>query len=386
MGRLIQGYWDCKHCDTKKISGLDKKCPNCGKTRDNSTVFYMDETSPYIDDDVAKTISRNPDWLCEFCGSLNSDNLTECYNCGATKEDSFKTYFENKKKREEKQKKIDDQIKKSYTDDEEVKTDRNTYQSNIEKVSSKSDSVITKSKKPFFKSIFSNKKLLKIGAISLTAILIITSLIFLFIPKTVEGTVEDFSWERTIAIEELKTFNESDWSLPSGARLQYSQTEIASYKQVIDHYETKTVQKSREVISHYETYVSGYRDLGNGTFEEILSQRPVYTTEYYTETIEEPVYRSEPVYATKYYYEIDRWTHTRSVETKNNDKTPFWGEVVLKEKERECNKSEKYFITVLSEEKTNKYSVKYDLWNSLKNGDKVKLKVNIFGEAKLDTE
>lgn len=381
MGRLIQGYWDCVFCDTKKISGLEKKCPNCGKTRDSNTVFYMDETSPYISEDIAKNISRNPDWLCTFCGSLNSDNKTECYNCGAEKEKSSKTYFENKRKKEEKEQKTKASIEKAYpTNSEPINP---TYTPPSAPVVNDKKTV---KKAKTFKNLFSNKKFIKISAITLSVILLLTSLIFLFIPKTVEGSVESFSWERTISVEELQTFNESDWTLPSGARLKYTQTEIATYKQVIDHYETKTVQKSREVISHYETYVSGYRDLGNGTFEEILSERPVYTTEYYTETVEEPVYRNEPVYATKYYYEIDRWTATRSVKTENNDKNPYWGEVVLKDKEREGSKNEKYHILVSTDDEVNEYSVEYKLWESLNVGDNVKLKVNIFGQAKLATE
>lgn len=361
MGKLIQGYWDCRYCETKKISGLETKCPCCKKTRDEGTVFYMDETSPYIDEKIAKNINKNPDWLCQYCGSLNNDSYTECYNCGSEKIKGTETYFENKEKREKRR--------------QEAKATMSETPPAPQPISIPAPPPPKPKKK---------KKFLTIGIIALASILLITGLIFLFTPKTVEGSVESFSWERTIDIEELKTFDESDWTLPSGARLKYSQTEIASYKQVLDHYETKEVQKSREVLDHYETYVAGYRDLGNGTFEEITEQRPVYKTEYYTETVKEPVYRDEPVYATKYYYEIDRWTSTREVKTSNNDKEPFWGEVKLKVKEREGNKTEKYYITVSSDGKTDKYTVEFELWNRLNAGDKVKLKVNIFGEAKLD--
>ena len=63
--------------------------------------------------------------------------------------------------------------------------------------------------------------------------------------------------------EEVVTHNESDWSLPDDARLQYTKSEIQSYKDVLDDYETVTETKTRSVIDHYEEK-SSYVDLGNG--------------------------------------------------------------------------------------------------------------------------
>lgn len=71
-------------------------------------------------------------------------------------------------------------------------------------------------------------------------------------PKIKNVTIDDLNWERTIDIEEVVTHNESDWSLPDDARLQYTKSEIQSYKDVLDHYETVTETKTRSVIDHYE--------------------------------------------------------------------------------------------------------------------------------------
>ena len=67
-------------------------------------------------------------------------------------------------------------------------------------------------------------------------------------PKIKNVTIDDLDWERTIDIEEVVTHNESDWSLPDDARLQYTKSEIQSYKDVLDHYETVTETKTRSVI------------------------------------------------------------------------------------------------------------------------------------------
>ena len=124
--------------------------------------------------------------------------------------------------------------------------------------------------------------------------------------------------------------------------------------------------------------------LGNGHFEEITSQRPVYRTETRTETYEEPVYRQDPVYATKYYYEIERWLHKENLKTSGKDQSPYWYEYTYKEKEREGSKSEKYSVVVKTEkDKIKTYDLKYDEWVSLKKGQTLKLKVHIGGNAEI---
>ena len=59
---------------------------------------------------------------------------------------------------------------------------------------------------------------------------------------------------------------------------------------VLDHYEEVEVQRSRRVVDHYEIYYT-YEDDGNGQMIEVPHERPVYKTEYYTETVQMPVYK-----------------------------------------------------------------------------------------------
>ena len=65
----------------------------------------MPDAIEYVSEEKAAKISRNPDWQCSFCGSLNSDDLNICKNCGATKEDSERNYFEIRQQEEEKKRK-----------------------------------------------------------------------------------------------------------------------------------------------------------------------------------------------------------------------------------------------------------------------------------------
>jgi len=355
MGRIIEGFWDCKSCNAKGIRGGIRECPNCGKARDENTTFYLDlEKKQYVPKEQEKNINRNPDWVCKYCNQLNSDNDKVCVSCGASRTEQNLNYFENHNKRinEEKEKSSQDEI------------------NNQESKHHVSNSSFTL--KNF---IFS-----KIGVIliALAIILGISGIVYLLIPKVHELTITEMSWQRSIDIDRYQTVEENDWYLPSGARLLYSQEELSRYEQVLDHYETKTRQVARQRISGHEDYVSGYRDLGNGYFEEIISSRPIYETYYETEEYQEPVYRDEPIYQTKYYYEIDKWIYERSVKTNGVNKTPYWGDVTLDSDEKISRQSENYYITGLNKKnKSSKVSLSFDDWNSLEVGQTVKVKVSL---------
>ena len=103
--------------------------------------------------------------------------------------------------------------------------------------------------------------------------------------------------------EEPREYREIGWELPEGAEVIRQWEEIQRYEQVLDHYEDVEVQKTRRVLDHYETDYE-WQDLGNGTFEQVAVERPVYVDEIYTETIQQPVYIEVPRYATKYEYII----------------------------------------------------------------------------------
>ena len=260
MGKLVEGLWDCPFCDNKRIRAGQKTCPSCGHPQDENTKFYMPDEIKYVSDEEAAKISRNPDWQCSFCGSLNSDNLDSCKNCGATKEESERNYFEMRQQEEEKKRKKEEQKAPSQRSESE------------------------EPRKSFLKSI-----LLLIGTFAAIAF-VIFGLVSCFSPKVRNVTIDDFEWQRTIDVEEIVTYDESGWTLPDGARLQYTRNEVKTYKDVLDHYKTVTETRTRRVIDHYEKH-SSYKNLGNGYFEEHTKNDPVYTTETYTENVQKTVYR-----------------------------------------------------------------------------------------------
>ena len=189
MGRLIEGLWDCPYCSTTRIGGSKRECPNCGKARGENTKFYMGTSEiHYVPDEKAASINRNPDWVCNYCNQLNSDNEEVCVSCGAPRTDENPTYFEHHARR----KQLTDIEEDSYDSASVTTPNARTYQrpdnskrdrdtrsdySNFDMPGSPTHHEDFSSIKDFF---FSQWRTI---LISLLVIIGIISAVFLFLPK-----------------------------------------------------------------------------------------------------------------------------------------------------------------------------------------------------------
>lgn len=353
MGRIVLKYWDCPQCGTKDISGSLRECPNCGKPRATGTTYHFkpNEKPVYVSEETAEKVrKRGRDWECQHCSSMNSGLDTVCSSCGAPKETT-----------------------------QSSKTSINTFDSTITSSRNKTADNLTTQNDTYTQLI---KEPLSLRIIPFAAIGLVTLLIALIVilcqPKDVEFRITDMSWTYTIDIQKLTPVEESDWNLPPGARLKRTETEFHHYEQVFDHYEIEY----KDVFDGYEDKIVGYKDLGNGYAEEIVDQVP----KYHQEAVEVPVYRDEPVYATKYYYEIDKWLHERNITTSAHDKNPYWGEVILADKERENKRTEVYTLYGVGGDDTSyECKVDYNTWLICEKEDIVKGKLDIFGNFVIDT-
>ena len=324
MAKLVMGYWDCPFCGNKGVRGDVVNCPSCGRAR-GDVQFYMknytegeireeDETGDveYLDEQQSASFSKNPDWYCSFCNSLNSDNLQVCSTCGASRADSEANYFQKLQEKKEKEA--------------------------AEAAAQAPAAAAKPSRKPL-----------------LILLLVVVAIVAVFMWMNGDKTsdrldVTALEWVRNINVEENREFSESGWNVPQGAEVTGERTELHHYDSVLDHYDTVQVPRTRQVIDHYETYYT-YSDNGNGSFSQVAHERPVYTTETYYETVQQPVYRQVPRYATKYYYNIWRWTPSRDVTASGNDHEAYWPEVTLGENEREGERTEVYRFTVQNPKK-----------------------------------
>ena len=337
MGRLIEGYWTCKYCGTKDIRGSVQKCPHCGKTRGPEVKFYMKDTKSAEDQD-----RREQDWLCSYCDSLNPADVDVCPNCGATREDSEKNYFELHPEREQ------------VLSGEQASREEEPQP----------EKPVQQAPPPARKNNF--------WIFALATVAIFALLFFMFRPKIREAEITRMGWERSIDVEQLVTVRESGWTLPRDGRLQYTQEEIQTYNTVLDHYETVT--KYREVPDGGHEEVVGYKDLGNGNFEEITTWVTDYRTETYQE--QEPVYIQVPVYGTKYYYDVDRWKVVRTLDSSGMDKSPYWADGTRGPDERLGAEHERYYIYVNYKDREYSCPVPFAVWDALNIGDAVEGEIN----------
>ncbi|MBQ6232489.1 MAG: hypothetical protein IJJ80_03180 [Clostridia bacterium] len=353
MGKLVMGYWDCPYCENKGIRGDSAVCPSCGRPR-GEVKFYMknqaqdeerreDDVSDieYVDEETAKHVNRNPDWYCSFCETLNSDNADTCRSCGASRADSEANYFQMLEKKREREA---------------------AHQQPVQQQPQK------RSRMPM---------------VLIALVLVIVGLFMFMNGRTTskDYSISSVSWQRAIQIEQNRMFSESGWSVPSGGTVTSERTEIHHYDSVLDHYESYQVQRSRQVVDHYETYYT-YTDLGNGMFDQVEHERPVYKTEYYTETEQRPVYVQVPRYATKYYYDIWRWTPNRQATAGADDHDPYWPDTNLAEDEREGQRAEVYRVTITNSKtgESARYRVRQTDWDQLKAGDSIYFTVKRSGD------
>lgn len=354
---IREARWDCQQCGTTGMLGRDKVCLNCGHPRPEGVRFYLPEDAEAVERSLAAQARQGADFICMYCGATNQASLKSCRQCGASHEGATS------------------QEVKEYKSGEVPRSGDNTYTPPpLAEAQAKTSS--TSRPQPQ-----SNMGWI---ALAIVVFLCLCSAFVLFRSSEVGATVRGFAWERAIAVEELQTLEEEDWELPADARLLSQQEEIHHTEEVLDHYETRTREVSEQVEVGTRTYVCGQRDLGNGFFEDIECEEPVYETQTQTETYEEPIYRSEPVYQTKYRYEIDRWVEVRTEEAAGDDQNPFWPEVALAEFEAEGERREEYLVIFQDEDgESYRVEVSEERWRSFSVGDRHQLEVDSFGNAEL---
>ena len=319
MPKLVMGYWDCPYCGSKEIRGDVVNCPSCGRAR-GEVKFYMknynegeireenerDDIEFLSEADSAK-FSDKPDWYCSFCNSLNSDGAQFCGNCGASRADSEANYFEMLQKKKERE---------------------------AAEAAARPQPVQPK-KSP------RGRLFLVLGALALVVLLVL-----FLLPKNQAGSISGFAWARQIQTEEYREVTEENWSVPDGGEVISRQQKVYTYDTVQQG--TRQVRRSRQVIDHYETYYT-YEDRGNGSFEQVSHERPVYETEYYYEEV--PNYVQVPRYRTAYTYKIWRWTPGDTLTSSAQDHNPAWPDFEADETHREMDGGRRgtYRITVVNE-------------------------------------
>lgn len=345
------GRWDCKACGHKGNLGPETHCKNCGSTRPKDVVFYLPTDAKVIKKkEQLEEAKSGADWICAYCASNNKALNTVCTTCGNDRTENEDEALEERE----------------YTLDqlptESVKRVRRIHPEEQ-----------PKPKKKGLQGILS-----ALGLGGLVA--------FLFsFNTTIDVPVVQMQWERVIEVREYKRVIEEDWTLPSDGDLIESFRDIYEYDQRLIGYETRTRTVQRQVGTR--RVLCGQRDMGNGYFEEVHCDEPVY--ENVEETYEEPVYEQIPVYKQKYRYYIMKWVKISPLRASGMNKAVYWPEETDDMKAnpnrfKTGRQKEVYRFTVEDHKgKRHTYEADFDYWDTLRQGKLLKAKKStIFGTYK----
>lgn len=409
-----EGAWNCTQCNTKGIPGGTPNCTLCGDPRNPS---LDPEERPYLPENArvvtdATELDRansGPNWNCGHCGHANRATDHVCNNCleplnhddtvagvhtyvsgvaaegvtldkpGQLDEDHIDAVLAGADKL---QQLADGPIvmpNRTFGMDALRRNDKSREQQDFYEASSPVSLVTSR---------FNPRRLIQVGIVAAVVFAVIMGGWLTYTQfiraEPVDLTVVGLSWDRQIEIEEYRTLTMTDWTVPADGRIITQQREIRSYKEVLDHYETKTREVPRQVKTGTTTekYECGSTtvDMGNGYFDEkeIECTRTVdvYTTVYDEESYKDPVYRNEPVYGTKYTYQVDRWVTDHFVREKGLT-NPVWPEPDPKgDKQRVGDERRQTYTVVLTDPEGERHTRTTSLksWKLLDEGEVVRAK------------
>jgi hypothetical protein len=310
---VYEGLWDCSSCGTKGQRGSDHACQQCGATRPDDVKFYLPGQAPVVTDDAKlKQAKAGEDWYCEHCGSGTSNLLQECKQCGAPR-GSSKSHHQAAKDREAK---------------------------------AKARGQVAPGAAPVAAKAAAGGGLAALVFVMLM-MMACCCLAWAGRPVDVGATIAAKRWERSQQVEAYRTVQEEGWSVPGGGRVKREEQRVHHHDRVFDHNETRT--RTVKVQTGTKKVKTGVRDMGNGFFEDVYKDEPVYTSKQ--ETYQEAVYRQVPVKQRYFFYEIDKWVTDRTERAHGTNDEPRWPELKLQgDKQRAGARGESYTLDLQGQE------------------------------------
>lgn len=359
---IREGRWDCPSCGSTGIYGRHVDCPGCNKPRPAGIRFYLSDDAPVVTDPARLREARaGADWVCEHCGASNRATEDNCTGCGAELGGSAEQPVRDYEMGD---------VPRSGTPDAPGEGARRLGLSGAGGGGG------------------GGKKVLQgcggCGCLVLVVSMLMTAVGALLGPPVggtdlVPAVVESRRWERTVVVEQRRVVDGEGWELPDSARVvrqrrrvHHNDEEIVGYRsrtrevprteRVRDGVETRTRQVEERVRTGTREYVCGQRDLGNGYFEDIECEEPVYETRTRTERYEEPSYREvttyetvtedvpvtrpRPVYQTYYTWRVPRWEVVDTLRAQGANPPPAWPDTTLRRGQRIASRREQYTLTL----------------------------------------
>lgn len=314
---IREGAWDCPQCGRRRNRGPDKHCGGCGYPRGSDVRFYLPDDAQEVTDAAALAHARSgPDWTCTYCDGDNPADADFCTGCGASKEGAPpRPVIEHR--------------------------DAPAAPTPAAADGGAKDVQARKGKKRGC-----GRTLLGLGCLGLSVVALLAILGGWWSSRERVAEVTGFHWSRTIEVERRSPETREAWEgeVPSDARVLDTRREVHHRERTRIGTEDKVHTRTERVQVGTEKVKVGTRDLGNGYFEDVYEDRPVYEEVEHRETRAEPVYREDPVYRNKVRFEMEVWKTARTEKAGADDRSPNWPSVSLSPGEREGKRTEAYVV------------------------------------------
>jgi len=309
MARKTLGFvpliWECPYCETQN-PGPIKTCTSCGAPQPDDVEFLRvdEEKFNFIKDEALIRMAKaGPDIHCPYCGTRNPAGAELCSNCGGEINLKGKVVRET------------GQAVQTVAEAEQEPQETLSPTPSVTPVS-------TPRKKP--------SRMVKIlGALGILAVLAacIIFLMLLFKTDSIEATVTDASWERSVAIEAFRTVTDSGWwdEIPDSAEIQSC---TQRYRYTSENPEPNATEVCSDPV---------VEDTGTGIGEVV--QECVY--EVYDDYCE---------------YTYMNWVVESTVVERGDDWNPVWPEPNLNADQRLGTSNEEYTIVFTSDGESYTYT------------------------------
>lgn len=277
---IKEGKWRCPACAAVN-AGRDMKCGSCGAVRGPQVKFFLEEDALEVSDEaLLGTATGGADWHCDFCGTDNRAAAAACRQCGAPRAG----------------------MKERATG--------LVGQDLPQKGGSRPPAPVPR-RKPAV--------LIAVAALVLVAV----AAVFLLTRGTEDKLrLQGGEWSRTIQVEHQELVRREAWidQVPAGGRVLRTWEAQRS---------TERVQVGTEKVK------TGTKDLGNGFFQDVIEERPVF--------------KDRPIFGTKAEYQILEWKPYREALSKGGftDK-PVWADPALVPGDREGARVERAILRFVS--------------------------------------
>lgn len=298
---IREGKWRCTNCGRVE-RGSQLACLGCGATRDENVTFFLEEDATEVTDaELLRRAEAGAEWLCEYCSTSNPALEKKCRQCGALREQARAR---------------------------EVKEIPLAGPPPTPPVEAARSSGCLK---------------WMVGLLLLGLAFCVGIGYFAFRETDEPVTVENLEWSRSIDVEALQTVREEGWldERPSSAR-------------VLDRWQA--VRSTERVQVGTERVKTGVRDKGNGFFEDVYEDQPVY--------------EEHEIKDTRAAWEVERWVtvRTEKADGPGGDER-HWPQLDLDRNEREGSRKEECIAVLKGARRSYRSDLGCQRWQQLAVGE-----------------